>query len=122
MISKKSFLFILPFLILTNITLAQVPDEYFDYMDLFELQMVDNPEISPDGNTIIYERHQFDAMTDRRFVNLWKTSFAGNEHVPLTSGTNPVWQCELVARRHPHCLYLIERGFQSTVCALARKR
>jgi len=88
MISKKSFLFILPFLILTNIALAQVPDEYFDYMDLFELQMVDNPEISPDGNAIIYERHQFDAMTDRRFVNLWKISFAANEHVPLTSGTD----------------------------------
>lgn len=58
----------------------------FDYMDIFELQMVGNPEISPDGNIIIYERHQFDVMTDRRFTNLWSISFSGENHQPLTSG------------------------------------
>lgn len=65
---------------------AQVDESYFDYMDLFELQMVANPVISPDGNTIIYERHQFDVMTDHRFVNLWSISFSGEDHHPLTSG------------------------------------
>lgn len=68
--------------------MAQLDESYFDYMDLFDLQMVANPEISPDGNTIIYQRHQFDAMTDRRFVNLWSISFSGDNHVPLTSGKN----------------------------------
>jgi dipeptidyl aminopeptidase/acylaminoacyl peptidase len=67
-------------------THAQVSEDYFDYMDLFELQMVANPQISPDGNTIIYERHRFDVMTDRRFINLWSISFSGEEHIPLTSG------------------------------------
>lgn len=66
---------------------AQVSEDYFDYMDLFDLQMVSNPEISPDGKTIIYERHQFDVMTDRRLVNLWQMSFDGKDHYPITSGT-----------------------------------
>ncbi len=78
------------FLLFFSVTIsthAQVDESHFDYMDLFDLQMVGNPQISPDGNTIIYERHQFDVMTDRRFVNLWKISFSGEEHQPLTSGT-----------------------------------
>ncbi|MDR9417486.1 S9 family peptidase [Gracilimonas sp.] len=65
---------------------AQVDESYFDYMDVFDLVMVANPEISPDGNTIIYQRHQFDVMTDRRFTNLWTISFSGENHRPLTSG------------------------------------
>jgi dipeptidyl aminopeptidase/acylaminoacyl peptidase len=67
---------------------AQVSENYFDYMDLFELQMVAGPQISPDGNTIIYERHRFDVMTDRRYTNLWSISFGGDNHIPLTSGKN----------------------------------
>jgi dipeptidyl aminopeptidase/acylaminoacyl peptidase len=66
---------------------AQVADDHFDYMDLFDLQMVSNPKISPDGTTIIYERHQFDVMTDSRLVNLWQISFDGKNHYPITSGT-----------------------------------
>jgi dipeptidyl aminopeptidase/acylaminoacyl peptidase len=68
-------------------TTAQIPDEFFGYMDIFDLQMVDNPQISPDGETIIYERHQFDVMTDRRIVNLWQISADGESHFPITSGT-----------------------------------
>jgi len=58
----------------------------FDYMDIFDLQMVSSPQISPDGSRIVYERHQFDMMTDRRFVNLWQIDFEGTNHRPLTSG------------------------------------
>jgi len=65
---------------------AQVDGSYFDYMDIFDLQMVANPQISPDGNTIVYQRHQFDVMTDRRMVNLWTIGFNGQDHKPLTSG------------------------------------
>lgn len=67
---------------------AQVAEDHFDYMDLFDLQMVSNPEISPDGKSIIYERHQFDVMSDRRLVNLWQISFDGKDHFPITSGTH----------------------------------
>jgi dipeptidyl aminopeptidase/acylaminoacyl peptidase len=64
-------------------------------MDIFDLQMVASPQISPDGNTIVYQRHQFDVMTDRRMVNLWTIGFNGEDHKPLTSGKsgygNVVW-------------------------------
>ncbi|NBC64763.1 MAG: S9 family peptidase, partial [Bacteroidetes bacterium] len=67
----------------------------FDYLDIYDLQYVDDPQISPDGNTIIYVRHQFDVMTDRRYTNLWSISFSGDNHKPITSGKSgygtPIW-------------------------------
>ncbi|HET8864501.1 MAG TPA: S9 family peptidase [Gracilimonas sp.] len=87
MMNKRYFLLLIIFSFVTNINIhAQVDESYFDYMDLFDLQMVSSPEISPDGNTIIYERVQYDVMTDGRFVNLWTISFSGENHRPLTSG------------------------------------
>ena len=75
------------FLVFSSQIRAQVDEDHFDYMDLFDLQMVSNPQISPDGSTIIYERHQFDVMTDKRLVNLWQISSDGSNHYPITSGT-----------------------------------
>lgn len=75
------------FLLLSSQIGAQVDENRFDYMDLFDLQMVSNPQISPDGSTIIYERHQFDVMKDKRLVNLWQISSDGSNHYPITSGT-----------------------------------
>lgn len=67
----------------------------FDYLDVYELQYVADPQISPDGSTIVYVRHQFDIMTDKRFTNLWTVDFNGENHRPLTSGTDsygsPAW-------------------------------
>ncbi|NBB76735.1 MAG: S9 family peptidase, partial [Bacteroidetes bacterium] len=60
----------------------------FDYLDVYELQYVADPQISPDGSTIVYVRHQFDIMTDKRFTNLWTVDFNGENHRPLTSGTD----------------------------------
>jgi dipeptidyl aminopeptidase/acylaminoacyl peptidase len=69
--------------------------ESFNYMDVFDLQFVADPVISPDGNTIVYLRHHFDVMTDRRYTNLWRIDFDGSNHRALTSGKNnfsrPVW-------------------------------
>lgn len=65
---------------------AQNQSQAFNYMDVFDLQMVSSPQISPDGSTIIYERHQFDVISDRRYINLWSIGFNGNDHHALTSG------------------------------------
>jgi len=89
----------LVFSLLISINLSHAQDQAqpdaFSYMDVFELQMVASPQISPDGNTVIYERHQFDAMSDRRYVNLWSIGFNGDNHIGLTSGIgsygNVVW-------------------------------
>lgn len=63
-------------------------DRNFDYLDIFDLQMVADPQISPDGEQIVYVRHQFDIMEDKRYTNLWIINFDGSNHRPLTSGKN----------------------------------
>lgn len=53
-------------------------------MDLFDLQWVKDPQISPDGKHIVYERHRFDVMTDTNRSSLWIIDADGSNHEPLT--------------------------------------
>lgn len=92
---KYLLLLIVPLCLALPNQATQAQSTTFDYLDIFDLQFVDDPQISPDGNTIVYVRHQFDIMTDRRYTNLWSISFSGDNHQPLTSGKSsygtPVW-------------------------------
>ena len=54
-------------------------------MDVFQLEFVSDPQISPDGSRIAYVRRFADVMTDRFYSNLWVVSFDGSDHRPLTS-------------------------------------
>ncbi len=67
----------------------------FQAMDVFDLQWVQNPQISPDGKMIIYNRRGFNKMTDRRTSSLWIMNSDGSGHRKLTGRTagerNPVW-------------------------------
>jgi len=58
----------------------------FQPMDVFQLQWADNPQISPDGKTIVYERSWFDVMKDRKRANLWIIGADGSGNRALTSG------------------------------------
>lgn len=92
---KRYILLFIPCLLLIFYSDSKAQKKAFDYLDVFDLQYVADPQISPDGETIIYVRHQFDIMTDQRYTNLWKISFDGENHRALTSGTStygtPVW-------------------------------
>ncbi|TVQ01147.1 MAG: S9 family peptidase, partial [Balneolaceae bacterium] len=93
---KYLFSLLLPtFILLQCFSSAHSQKQPFDYLDVFDLQFVADPQISPDGNTIVYVRHQFDIMTDRLYTNLWSISFNGDNHQPLTSGksfySTPQW-------------------------------
>lgn len=92
---KFLILLLIPLFLSSPDQTIQAQKSNFDYLDVFDLQYVDEPQISPDGNTIIYVRHQFDVMTDSRYTNLWSISFSGNDHKPLTSGKasygTPTW-------------------------------
>ena len=63
--------------------------------DVFNLELVSDPQISPDGKQIIYVRQFADIMTDRRCSNLWIINFDGSDNRPLTTGNfndaNPRW-------------------------------
>jgi dipeptidyl aminopeptidase/acylaminoacyl peptidase len=53
---------------------------------VFDLEYADDPQISPDGNTIIYARKSMDKFTDQVVSDLWAIDTRNGEHRPLVSG------------------------------------
>lgn len=69
--------------LLTSVSaIAQSPS--FSSMDVFDLQWVENPEISPNGEVIVYQRRGMDIMKDRRTSSLWLINSDGTNHQKLT--------------------------------------
>lgn len=60
--------------------------EVFQPLDVFQLEYAGDPQIHPDGNTIVYRRTGFDIMKDRSVGNLWMVSTDGSTHQKLTDG------------------------------------
>lgn len=73
----------------------QVDDTYFQFDDVFELELAVDPQISPDGARIVYARNSMDIMKDRRRSRLWIMNADGSNHKPVTSGStnesSPRW-------------------------------
>ena len=67
----------------------------FSKMDVFELEWAANPQISPDGEWVVYRRRGMDIMKDRRTSQLWIIKSDGTGHQKLTSRevneSSPVW-------------------------------
>ena len=59
---------------------------YFDPMDVFELEWASDPQVSSNGETIVYVRKSNDIMKDRVRSNLWRIAKDGIDHRPLHSG------------------------------------
>jgi len=80
---------------LTSTILVAQGKKIFTSMDVFSMEWVDDPQISPDGKTIVYIRRGMDIMTDRRKSRLWIINSDGTEHSKLTSHdtneSNPRW-------------------------------
>ncbi|MEH6681848.1 MAG: S9 family peptidase [Sediminicola sp.] len=55
-------------------------------IDIFDMEYVSDPQISPDGSKIIYTRNFTDIMTDKNLSNLWIINFDGSGNRPLTTG------------------------------------
>lgn len=64
-------------------------------MDVFALEWVDQPQISPDGSELVYVRRGMDIMKDKRISRLWKINADGTGHQKLTSAdkteSTPRW-------------------------------
>ncbi len=81
----KHLLYLFIFLSTTVQLSAQVQTS-FEYLDVFQLEYSGDPQISPDGNYVVYRRTSFDIMKDRSKGNLWLVSTDGrNIHHKLTS-------------------------------------
>lgn len=81
----SSFLSTLLLMFLVLASQAQHSD-FLEPIDVFDLEYVSNPQISPDGKQVIYERNYFDIQTDRKYSNLWIINTDGSDNRPLTTG------------------------------------
>ncbi|NER15487.1 prolyl oligopeptidase family serine peptidase [Leptobacterium flavescens] len=81
----KKFKISILFLILATLSYGQVESE-LQLTDIFSMEYVSDPQISPDGSKIIYVRNFKDIMTDRNLSNLWIVNFDGTNNRPLTTG------------------------------------
>jgi len=70
-------------LLLAMVAVA-APERPFERMDVFELEWASDPQISPDGERVVYVRNGMDIMTDERTGRLWLVAADGARHEPLT--------------------------------------
>lgn len=57
----------------------------FTYMDLFDLQYASDPQISPNGEWVVYRRMHMDIMKDKSVGDLWIIKTDGSQHQKLTT-------------------------------------
>lgn len=88
---------LLLFLLLSGVSTSLFPQgkTNLELMDLFDLEYISDPAISPDGTKVVYVRNFKDVMTDRDYSNIWITNVDGTQNRPLTQGNqrdaNPGW-------------------------------
>ena len=54
--------------------------------DIFSLEMANDPQISPNGRFVVYQRRSNDIMTDRTRSALWIAPYDGGSNRPLVTG------------------------------------
>jgi len=69
----------------TQLIFAQETKLAFQLLDVFQLEYVSDPQISPDGTQVIYRRNGFDIMKDNSIGNLWIINIDGSSNRKLTS-------------------------------------
>lgn len=69
------------------------PSKRFTAERVFDMEYATNPEISPDGKSIVYVRHGMDRQTDRDTGSLWIIDLATGTQRPLNDGAAgaPSW-------------------------------
>jgi acylaminoacyl-peptidase len=85
----------LALILVASFSMVAAASDGLKLQDIFEIEFASDPQISPDGETIIYVRNFSDIMTDRQYSNLWSIKADGSEHRPLTKGlrndSTPRW-------------------------------
>ena len=84
MIRFRNYLITLVFVFLPFFLVGQSHTK-FSYLDVFDLQYVSDPQISPDGEWVVYRKMGFDIMKDRAAGNLWLLRTNGSSHQKLTT-------------------------------------
>jgi acylaminoacyl-peptidase len=83
-----SLALLLPLSMTTAAVAAEPPP--LQPMDVFELEWADNPQVAPDGKSVIYQRQSFDKLKDRRQSTLWWHSLERDRQQPLATDVRGV--------------------------------
>ncbi|MCH4821878.1 S9 family peptidase [Gramella lutea] len=90
---KKLLLFFFLFIISSH-SFSQ-ESSALELLDIYDYEYVSDPQISPDGEKVIYVRNFKDIMTDKNLSNLWIVNADGSQNRPLTTGNqndhSPRW-------------------------------
>ena len=91
---KKLCLTVLSVFLISPLAISQ-PSNKLEPIDVFDMEYVSNPEISPKGDKILFQRNFKDIMTDKNLSNLWIVNFDGSGMMPITTGVHnafsPKW-------------------------------
>ena len=79
---KKLFSLLFGLFVISSFAQKKLP---FQELDVFELEWVADPQISPDGRQVVYRRMGMSIMKDRKVGNLWIINADGTDHRKLTS-------------------------------------
>ena len=80
---QRNYFFLTLFFLLYFVGHSQ--KQNFSYMDIFDLEYVSDPQISPNADLVVYRRMGFDIMKDKAIGNLWMIKTDGSQHQKLTS-------------------------------------
>ena len=80
-------------------TFAQTPvKRLLNPDDLYRLGEVSDPQISPDGNWVVYVLTTVDTAKDKRVSDIWMVSWDGTQNIQLTNTpedeTKPLWSAD----------------------------
>ena len=95
LIHKLTFVNVIFAILLLSFPQLKSQSNKFEPIDVFDLEYVSSPSISPDGKKILYVRNFKDIMTDKNFSNIWVINYDGSNNIPLTTGNqnhfDPNW-------------------------------
>lgn len=73
-------------LVLISLSATSQTKTNLELLDIFNMEYVSDPQISPDGSKVVYVRNFKDVMTDKNLSNLWLVNVDGTRNRPLTTG------------------------------------
>src|SRR5438094_167930 len=93
--SAHRIIVVLAVLIAAGIAVRRQSPRRMGIVDLLNLPRLGDPEISPDGRTVLFTRGDADWKADRRVTHVWRVSTDGGQPLQLTFGTesesSPRW-------------------------------
>lgn len=80
---------------LTAVSAIAADKPRFSARDVFDIEYVNDPQVSPDGRQVVFVRSFMDIMTDRSYSNLWLADYDGGSLRPVSTSTvnhaSPRW-------------------------------